>query len=282
MFLHLEQRRSPGVRRSIQRTCQWVLIEFIEPLVSSYRTDMSTPPVTNPATPARPGTTAAPAGQRLIASMFPTTPASGPGTAAPAASNETAAPAAAAGESTQPKKKKKKSAPVPAHRWSGKDPPSIVCEIMKESKGPGVDLQSVYPMDSIGCLIAQVQQECEGNEALIGSIGIPCCRTHRCLVVGAQALAVRAMHCTVHVPRAWERDKAHCLKVLVFWKKHKDNVKLQTFVKVMQLLAIIPTSSAAAERVFSRLRQMFDDGQPRTLADKLQLALMLVENDRTV
>ena len=51
---------------------------------------------------------------------------------------------------------------------------------------------------------------------------------------------------------------------------------------VMQLLAIIPTSSAAAERVFSLLRRMFDDGQTRTLEDKLQLALMLRMNGRDV
>ena len=72
------------------------------------------------------------------------------------------------------------------------------------------------------------------------------------------------------------------MAVLAFWKKHKDNKKVKTFVTVMQLLAIIPTSSAAVERVFSLLRRMFDDGQTRTLEDKLQLALMLRMNGRDV
>ena len=77
-----------------------------------------------------------------------------------------------------------------------------------------------------------------------------------------------------------EEDKAHCLQALVFGEEHADNVKVEAFVEAMQLLATIPTSSAAAERVFSRLRRLFDDGQTRTLADKLQLALMLAKNDR--
>ena len=102
-----------------------------------------------------------------------TAPASGPRTAAPTVSKETTAPAAAAGVSSQPKKSKKEGPqPVPAHHWGGRDPPSIVCEIMRGSKGPSVGLQGEHPMGPIGCLIVQVQQECGGTAALMSYAGI--------------------------------------------------------------------------------------------------------------
>ena len=73
-------------------------------------------------------------------------------------------------------------------------------------------------------------------------------------------------------------DEDVCKAIMTFFKNHEK--KIPAFAKVAKLLAVIPTSSAAAERVFSLLRRMFDDTQELTLEDKLELALLLKYNDR--
>jgi hypothetical protein len=76
------------------------------------------------------------------------------------------------------------------------------------------------------------------------------------------------------------RDEDVCKAIMTFFKNHEK--KVPAFAKVAKLLAVIPTSSAAAERVFSLLRRMFDDTQQSTLEDKLELALLLKYNDRNM
>ena len=75
-------------------------------------------------------------------------------------------------------------------------------------------------------------------------------------------------------------DETVCAATLTFFKRYEK--KIPTFAKVAKVLAAIPTSSAAAERVFSLLRRMFDDTQTRTFEDMLELALMLKYNNRRV
>ena len=50
----------------------------------------------------------------------------------------------------------------------------------------------------------------------------------------------------------------------------------------MRIVGSFTPSSAAAERVFSLLKNMFGDCQMRVLADYIQAALMLKYNQRTV
>ena len=50
----------------------------------------------------------------------------------------------------------------------------------------------------------------------------------------------------------------------------------------MRIVGSLTPNSAAAERVFSMLKQMFGDMQMRALADMIQAALMLKYNKRTV
>jgi len=53
------------------------------------------------------------------------------------------------------------------------------------------------------------------------------------------------------------------------------------FAEVAQILAVLPTSSAACERVFSLLRLMFGKRQDRSLEDYIQAAVMLRDNGRS-
>jgi hypothetical protein len=50
----------------------------------------------------------------------------------------------------------------------------------------------------------------------------------------------------------------------------------------MQIVGSLTPNSAAAERVFSMLKQMFGDTQMRALMDMIQAAFMLKYNGRTV
>jgi hypothetical protein len=71
----------------------------------------------------------------------------------------------------------------------------------------------------------------------------------------------------------------HCLQLAVntaFYKEHNsEEGGLQMFAEVAQILAVLPTSSAACERVFSLLRLMFGKRQDRSLEDYIQAAVML-------
>ena len=57
---------------------------------------------------------------------------------------------------------------------------------------------------------------------------------------------------------------------------------LPAFGEAAQLLAILPSSSASSERVFSLLRHMFGDRSCRSLEDKIELAVMLAYNNRVI
>ena len=50
----------------------------------------------------------------------------------------------------------------------------------------------------------------------------------------------------------------------------------------MQIVGSFTPNSAAAERVFSLLKNMFGDAQMSALADMIQTALMLKYNQRNV
>ena len=68
--------------------------------------------------------------------------------------------------------------------------------------------------------------------------------------------------------------------VLSFFRDHQDS--LPTFGEAAQLLAVMPSSSASAERVFSLLRSMFGNRTCPALEDRIELALMLAYNLRVV
>ena len=71
---------------------------------------------------------------------------------------------------------------------------------------------------------------------------------------------------------------------LAFYKEHAHNNEeggLQMFAEVAQILAVLPTSSAACERVFSLLRLMFGKRQDRSLEDYIQAAVVLRDNGRS-
>ena len=55
-----------------------------------------------------------------------------------------------------------------------------------------------------------------------------------------------------------------------------------TWARAMQIIGSFTPNSAAAERVFSMLKQMFGDQQMTALADMIQAALMLKYNGRKV
>ena len=58
---------------------------------------------------------------------------------------------------------------------------------------------------------------------------------------------------------------------LAFYKEHNSGEGgLQMFAEVAQILAVLPTSSAACERVFSLLRLMFGKRQDSSLEDYLK------------
>jgi hypothetical protein len=67
--------------------------------------------------------------------------------------------------------------------------------------------------------------------------------------------------------------------VLGFFKLHQE--KLPTFGKVVQNLALIPSSSAACERVFSLLRNMFGPQAFAALEDYRSAAVKLAYNHRS-
>jgi hypothetical protein len=67
--------------------------------------------------------------------------------------------------------------------------------------------------------------------------------------------------------------------VLAFFKLHKD--LLPAIAGVVCDLALIPSSSAACERVFSLLRNMFGDKQYASLQDYIATSVKLASNKRS-
>ena len=57
---------------------------------------------------------------------------------------------------------------------------------------------------------------------------------------------------------------------------------LGTWWEVVSLLALVQPSSAAAERVFSRLKAFFNHLQEHTLADVIRISLFLAVNERVL
>jgi hypothetical protein len=68
--------------------------------------------------------------------------------------------------------------------------------------------------------------------------------------------------------------------VLLWWANNGKN--FPTWALAMQIVGSFTPNSAAAERVFSMLKQMFGDMQMSSLADMIQAALMLKYNGRKV
>ena len=68
--------------------------------------------------------------------------------------------------------------------------------------------------------------------------------------------------------------------VLLWWANNGKD--FPTWALAMQIVGSFTPNSAAAERVFSMLKQMFGDMQMTALADMIQAALMLNYNDRKV
>lgn len=68
--------------------------------------------------------------------------------------------------------------------------------------------------------------------------------------------------------------------VLQFWKTNGS--KVNTWAKAAQIVFAIPVTSAASERVFSMMEDMFGAGQATALADYIEVAMMLRFNNRNV
>ena len=74
--------------------------------------------------------------------------------------------------------------------------------------------------------------------------------------------------------------KAFSEKVLEFWRAH--GTKMPAWRKAARIVFAIPPNSAASERVFSLLEDMFGKEQDSSLSDLIQAALMLRYNKRNV
>ena len=68
--------------------------------------------------------------------------------------------------------------------------------------------------------------------------------------------------------------------VLEFWRKQGS--QMPAWRKAAKLVFAIPPTSAASERVFSLLEDMFGKGHDSALSDLIQGALMLRYNKRSV
>lgn len=65
---------------------------------------------------------------------------------------------------------------------------------------------------------------------------------------------------------------------VTFWKTHRSS--LPTWATALSKVLLVQPSSAAAERVFSILKQSFGDQQYRSLQDYIEASLMLQYNKR--
>ena len=91
----------------------------------------------------------------------------------------------------------------------------------------------------------------------------------------AYRVAARAFPALDH-----ESVEAFTEGVLEFWRKHGS--KIPAWRKGARIVFAIPPTSAASERVFSLLEEMFGKDQDAALSDLIQGALMLRYNQRNV
>jgi hypothetical protein len=63
-----------------------------------------------------------------------------------------------------------------------------------------------------------------------------------------------------------------------WWKEQSNAGGMGAWCSAVQSIAVIQTSSAAAERVFSVLNNLFGDDQKSALEDYVEGALMLAYN----
>ena len=70
------------------------------------------------------------------------------------------------------------------------------------------------------------------------------------------------------------------VKVLNWWADH--NSKFPSWAIAARIVFSFTPNSAASERVFSMLKCLFGDSQMATLADYIQVALMLRYNKRKI
>lgn len=69
-------------------------------------------------------------------------------------------------------------------------------------------------------------------------------------------------------------------RALLFWRKQQAAGDLAPWIVVLRKVLLVQPSSAAAERVFSLLKQSFNHLQGAALNDYVELSLMLQYNDR--
>ena len=65
--------------------------------------------------------------------------------------------------------------------------------------------------------------------------------------------------------------------VLTFWR---GATQLKAWCAAARIVFSIPPTSAASERVFARCKAMFGDQQLSALGDRVEVGLMLAENER--
>jgi hypothetical protein len=73
-------------------------------------------------------------------------------------------------------------------------------------------------------------------------------------------------------------DTPSSVELLQWWNKHQD--QLPAWAQAVRMVATLPPSSAAAERVFSLLKCMYNDQQGSLLSDAIEAAMMLRYNSR--
>lgn len=71
-------------------------------------------------------------------------------------------------------------------------------------------------------------------------------------------------------------------QVLTFWRYDAKKAQLKEWCKAASIIFAMPPNSAACERVFSLLKNMYGDQQMNTLADHIQASLMMKYNGRSV
>ena len=74
--------------------------------------------------------------------------------------------------------------------------------------------------------------------------------------------------------------KAFSDKVFKWWQNHHS--EFPTWAKAARMVFSFTPSSAASERVFSLLKQLFGDQQLSSLMDYIQGSIMLNYNDRAL
>ena len=69
--------------------------------------------------------------------------------------------------------------------------------------------------------------------------------------------------------------------ILHGWYTLRNNEDVSAWHDTFLMVACVPASSAAVERLFSFLRRMFDDSQTHALSDYIGAAVRLRYNKRT-